>query len=130
MNIDHINISAPKALMEQVRVFYCEMFGMENGFRPAFNKRGYWLYAGDKPLIHLQESDQHHASERPVYLDHVAFRLEGLATMVDRLESGQVPFRLSQVPELNMTQLFFKDPAGTGLEANFIGEFLSAAATR
>jgi len=28
------------------------------------------------------------------------------------------------VPEIDMTQLFFKDPAGNGLEANFVGETL------
>jgi len=130
MNIDHINISAPMRLLEQVRDFYCEVFGLEDGFRPAFNRPGFWLYAGDRPLIHLIESERHFANERPGYLDHVAFRLSGLAGLVERLEATKVTYRISHRPELNMTQLFFKDPAGTGLEANFIGEFLPAEAAR
>jgi catechol-2,3-dioxygenase len=130
MKIDHINISAPMRLLEQVRDFYCEIFGLEDGFRPAFSRPGFWLYADDKPLIHLIESNSHFASERPGYLDHVAFRLTGLVELVARLEAAKVSYRLSQRPELNMTQLFFKDPAGTGLEANFTGEFLPSEAAR
>jgi len=130
MNIDHINISAPMTLLEQVRDFYCEVLGLEDGPRPAFSRPGFWLYSDDRPLIHLIESDSHFANERPGYLDHVAFRLAGLAGLVERLEAANVPYRISQRPELNMTQLFFQDPAGTGLEANFIGEFLPAEAAR
>lgn len=124
MNIDHINISTPMELLRQVRDFYCLVFGMEDGFRPEFKRRGFWLYANDKPLIHLIESDRHYPSERQGYLDHIAFRADGLAEFAARLESGNIPFRVSQIPEKDMTQLFFKDPAGTGLEVNFIGEFL------
>lgn len=130
MKIDHINISAPMPLLEQVRDFYCDIFGLEDGFRPAFNRPGFWLYGDGKPLIHLIESNSHFASERPGYLDHVAFRLTGLVGLVERLEAAKVDYRLSQRPELNMTQLFFTDPAGTGLEANFTGEFLPAEAAR
>ena len=130
MNLDHINISAPLPLLEQVRDFYCAIFDMEDGDRPAFGRPGFWLYAGGKPLIHLIESAEHFPSERPGYLDHVAFRLTGLTGLVERLEAHSIPYRISQRPELNMTQLFFRDPAGTGLEANFTGEFLPAAAAR
>ena len=49
MNIDHINISAPMDLLEQVRDFYCRVFGMEDGVRPSFNRRGFWLYAETNP---------------------------------------------------------------------------------
>ena len=124
MDIDHINISAPMQLLEEVRDFYCAVFGLEDGFRPSFHKRGFWLYSDDRPLVHLIESDDHHASERQGYLDHVAFRSNGLASFVGRLESGEVPYRLSHKPEINMTQLFFRDPAETGLEVNFVGESL------
>jgi catechol 2,3-dioxygenase-like lactoylglutathione lyase family enzyme len=127
VNIDHINISAPLPLLEQVRDFYCAIFGLEDGFRPAFSRRGFWLYAEDRALIHLIESEDHFASEQPGYLDHVAFRLTGLAGLIARLDARAVQYRLSQRPELGMTQVFFTDPAGTGLEANFIGEFPPAA---
>lgn len=48
MHIDHINIRAPAGLLDEVREFYCAIFGLEEGFRPAFASQGYWLYAGER----------------------------------------------------------------------------------
>lgn len=122
MKLDHFNIAAPMDLLEEVRTFYCDVLGFEEGFRPDFQRRGFWLYAGDKPLIHLIESDRHFAHEKPVYLDHIAFRSSGLAAVQGRLDQNGVTYRRSFISEFEMTQLFFKDPAGTGLEINFPGE--------
>jgi hypothetical protein len=52
----------------------------------------------------------------------VAFRASGLASMKNRLASAGVEYRSGFIAEFNMTQLFFKDPAGTGLEVNFPDE--------
>jgi catechol-2,3-dioxygenase len=122
LNLDHINIAAPGPLLEQVKAFYCLVFGLEEGFRPSFSSAGYWLYADSSPLIHLSESDKHQRAGHRGHLDHVAFRANGHHAMMQRLADIGVTFHLDHVPELNMTQLFFEDPAGNGLEANFIGE--------
>ena len=122
MQLDHFNIAAPMELLERVRDFYVEVLGCEEGFRPGFQRRGYWLYADGKPSIHLIESDRHESSEGEVYLDHIAFRAGGLADFLQRLEHHGVAFRRSYISEFEMTQLFFNDPAGTGLEVNFPGE--------
>ncbi len=124
MHIDHINISAPMQLLEKVRDFYCAVFRLEEGFRPVFGQNGFWLYSKDKPIIHLSESDGHMANAGQGCLDHVAFRATGLKAQIERLDSQQVDYRSNHVPELNMTQLFFHDPAGTGLEVNFLEEVL------
>jgi catechol 2,3-dioxygenase-like lactoylglutathione lyase family enzyme len=52
--LDHYNIAAPVALVEQVRHFYCDLLGLTCGHRPAFNSDGYGLYAGERPLVHLK----------------------------------------------------------------------------
>jgi catechol-2,3-dioxygenase len=122
MRIDHINIAGPMELLERVRDFYCAVLDLEDGFRPGFSQRGFWLYAGDKPLIHLSESSRHQGNDRQGHLDHIAFQTTGLEAMIGRLESNGIEFRSSHTPELNMSQLFFKDPAGTGLEINFLNE--------
>lgn len=126
MKFDHINIGAPMPLLEQVRDFYCAVFDLESGFRPAFTRRGFWLYKGDQALIHLVESSQHNAAEKQGYFDHIAFRLSGLDGFIERLEAGNITYRRSYISESDLTQLFFKDPAGTGIEANFAGERLPA----
>lgn len=124
MRIEHINISAPMNLLTQVRDFYIEILGLTEGFRPQSTIRGFWLYSGERALIHLAESDQHFASEHQGYLDHIAFQTTGLKTMVEKLNQHEIPFAQDYFPEINMTQLFFKDPAGTGIEINFVNELL------
>jgi len=122
MYIDHINISTPRELLNEVKDFYCNVLGLKNGFRPNFSRFGYWLYAGDKALIHLIESDSHFANEKQGYLDHFAFRATGLASILQRLDSHQIEYRTSFIAEKNLTQVFFKDPAGIGVEIGFVAE--------
>jgi hypothetical protein len=55
----------------------------------------------------------------------VAFRAEGLETFLARLDTLDIDYRCSHIPELDLTQLFLRDPAGTGLEINFAGEAMS-----
>ena len=120
MQLDHINIRAPGELLEEVKDFYCGLFGLEDGFRPDFGQAGYWLYSEDRPVVHLSEDGARQADTRRGYLDHVAFRSNDLPGLVARLEARGVAFRSTRIAELGMTQLFFSDPAGTGLEVNFL----------
>jgi len=122
MHIDHINIKAPEALLEQVRRFYCEVLGLRKGFRPAFSTAGYWLYAGEQPLVHLSVGPESSGAGCSGHLDHIAFQASGLRDVLQRLERLGVEYRSSYIDELDLTQLFLKDPAGTGLEVNFKGE--------
>lgn len=122
MQLDHFNIAAPLDLLETVRDFYVDVLGFADGPRPDFSRPGYWLYAEGRPAIHLIENATRNPHPEPGYLDHIAFRSKDLPAMVERLESHGVPYRRSQVPGRNMAQLFFTDPAGTGLEINFPGE--------
>jgi catechol 2,3-dioxygenase-like lactoylglutathione lyase family enzyme len=122
VQIDHINIAAPFELLERVRDFYCAVLGLEDGFRPDFTFRGFWLYSGDKPLVHLSERSDRQAAHQPGHLDHVAFRSSGLGALKSQLASHGIDYRSGYIAEFNMTQLFFRDPAGTGLEVNFPDE--------
>ena len=125
MQIDHINIKAPPALLAKVRQFYHDVFGLEEGPRPQFSSRGHWLYSSAGPIVHLSESDGDTMAGARGHLDHVAFRTSGLVRFVARLKAQNVSFKQNYVPELELTQLFFSDPAGTGLEVGFRGEHTS-----
>ena len=122
MHIDHINIRAPRELLEQVRDFYRTVFGLQEGFRPAFSSSGYWLYTGDHPIVHLSAGGELADRNGPTHLDHVAFQTAGLQEFRETLEANGIPYRSNFIPELEMSQLFFSDPAGTGLEVNFPAE--------
>ena len=122
MHIDHINISAPAELLLKVRDFYCDVLGLTEGFRPEFPRNGFWLYSEGKPIIHLVESLEHHRNERQGFFDHFALQATGLAKVLEQLNATGIEYKLSYLPEINLSQIFFKDPSGTGVEVNFINE--------
>ncbi len=53
LSINHIQLVAEKDLVIQLRDFYCDVVGLTEGFRPAFERFGFWLYIGDKDVLHL-----------------------------------------------------------------------------
>lgn len=119
MKIDHINIAAPYELLTRVRDFYCFVLELEEGPRPDFGVRGFWLYGDQKPIVHLLESDAHFPADKPFYLDHVAFEAENMPAYIGRLESLDLEYSQRHFPEFNFSQVFCKDPCGNGVEANF-----------
>ena len=125
MHIEHINISAPIELLEKLKLFYCELFDLSVGFRPSSRINGFWLYSGSNPIIHLAESSEHYQNEKQSYLDHIAFQRKGLKELLFKLQSMQVSYTLDSLSEIGMTQVFFKDPSGLGLEVNFLNEKIS-----
>ena len=116
MHIDHINIAAPAELLEKVRDFYCDVLDLAEGFRPDFSRDGYWLYSGEKALVHLVESTRHHDNEKQGYFDHFALRTTGLARVLARLDRFNIEYTTNHLPQINLTQIFCKDPSGTGVE--------------
>ena len=121
MHIDHINISAPKELLQKVRDFYCEVLGLTEGFRPNFSRGGFWLYSEGKP-IHLIESTDHYHNEKQGFFDHFALQATGLAKICDNLDAAGIEYKVSYLSQIDMSQIFCKDPSGTGVEINFLNE--------
>lgn len=127
--LDHCAIRT--AELEATRVFYEELLGLRVGPRPELPVPGYWLYAGDRPVVHLMEMGENF--ERDVFgtaleprsdgagagVDHLAFRVTGLDALRSRLRERQVPFRELGIPELHLHQVFVKDPNGVTAELNF-----------
>lgn len=122
MNLDHINISAPFDLLSEVKEFYCDVLGLTEGDRPAFSRRGFWLYSDSQAVIHLIESDAHFPNDKQGYLDHVAFNQSGLSDFIQNLKNRGVSFNTSYISSLDLTQVFLYDPTGIKLEINFFGE--------
>ncbi len=119
MQLDHINIRAPEELLETVRDFYRDVLGFEEGFRPDFRFRGYWLYAGGKPLIHLSAGSTAGAAFNTGHFDHIAFAVEELPPILARLDEAGVAYEKFSVEQLSLTQVFFKDPAGVKVELDY-----------
>ena len=122
MHIEHINISAPMSLLKTTKAFYYDVFGLVEGYRPNFTRAGFWLYSEGKPLIHLTESNERFPNQTQGYLDHIAFQVTGLDDFLSKLNALSISFETDHLPEIGMTQLFFKDPTGIGVEVNFLNE--------
>lgn len=119
--IAHYNFRLSRALMEEVRRFYEEIVGLKLGPRPPFESFGYWLYAGEQDVLHL--SEERPGDERRVgsdlTFDHVALAASNWPEHVQRLEAAGLRFRQEVVPTSGRRQLFFRDPAGNGVELIF-----------
>lgn len=129
--INHFNITAPSELLLKVRDFYVEVLGLKVGERPGFRRNGFWLYAGDEPLVHLTVDDREEGRtdmERAGvdsahgFLDHIAFTCRGLSELLERLKRLDIPYRMSEVASLGQVQVFVSDPASVRVELNFVDE--------
>ena len=121
VGLSHFNIRASRPLLDNLKDFYVDVVGLHTGFRPRFQRFGYWLYAGDTDVLHLTEAD---GSERQVIgvlttLDHIALKCAGRATYEATLSRHGVHYKVASVPQTQQTQLFFDDPAGNGVELIF-----------
>jgi catechol-2,3-dioxygenase len=121
VGFSHYNLRAPRALLEELRLFYTDVIGLSVGPRPPFASFGYWLYAGDEPLLHLSEArpEREPPARSPSTFDHAAFRCTGREEFERSLSARGIGYRAARVPLTRQVQLFLTDPAGNGVELNF-----------
>lgn len=107
--------------MEEVRSFYERVLGLSVGPRPRFQSFGYWLYAGAKDVLHLSEQkpDDPRRAGSDLTFDHIALRATDWPAFEQRLAQHRVPYRTDQPPGTGWLQVFFRDPAGNGVELLF-----------
>ena len=124
VGLNHINIRAPRTLLDEIRDFYVQVAGLREGERPDVPIAGYWLYAGDHAVVHLMDSafrglneDDLAADASPV--DHFALTCRDIEAEETRLKKLGVDYRRNDSPEFGFSQLILKDPTGLGVELNF-----------
>jgi len=124
--LEHYTINC--ADLDATRDFYRDVLGLTLGFRPKLAFAGYWLYAGDVPVVHLLGADgalpENRGAEqggKTGSLDHIAFRGKDAGATIDRLRAHGLAFRENQIREINLHQVFVRDPNGIMVEMNFRG---------
>jgi catechol 2,3-dioxygenase-like lactoylglutathione lyase family enzyme len=119
--IDHYNLRASMAVLEGIRDWYLDVVGLRVGDRPPFGNRGYWLYAGPLPVLHLSEETpgENHPMPGQGTFDHVAFSCSDFDATRAHLDAKGIAYRVADVPLTQTRQIFLEDPAGNGVELNF-----------
>jgi catechol 2,3-dioxygenase-like lactoylglutathione lyase family enzyme len=123
LSINHIQLVAEKDLVLKLKDFYCDVVGLTEGFRPPFERFGFWLYIGDKDVLHLitpKEGDGR--SLQKSSFDHIAFKTAGYHEVLRKLKVLNVPFEEKPIPGMTAHQIFLRDPAENRVELNFDGE--------
>ena len=123
LSINHIQLVAEKDLVLKLRDFYCNVVGLTEGFRPSFERFGFWLYIGDQDVLHLitpKEGDGR--SPQKSSFDHIAFKTANHQDVLKKLKSLNILFEEKPIPGMSAHQIFLRDPAGNRVELNFDGD--------
>ena len=128
--IEHFLIQS--ADIEATKDWWVNVLGLRVGPHPDFKFPVYWLYAGDRDVLHLTQGGAAVSDNRMKYLgqtsqatqgsgvvDHIGFRCTGLHDMIDHLSKLKVEFKERQVDDQGLYQLFLFDPNGVKIELNF-----------
>ena len=114
--LDHFTIWT--ADPDATRRFYCGILGLTEGKRPDLGFPGMWLYAGAKPVVHVNFGDKLPGDGANAF-DHVAFSGIGdPEPLVDKLKAEGVTHKAQTVGG-GIRQVFCVDPQGVRVEFNF-----------
>ena len=119
--LNHYNLRSEAKMMEVLKNFYIEIVGLKLGVRPPFKSNGYWLNVGGKDILHLSEAKKNgnNPANTKNTFDHMAFSAENKDEYIKILRKQDIEYYLREVPEIGTEQIFFKDPAGNGIELIF-----------
>lgn len=118
--VDHVNIVTEK--LQETREFYVRVLGLTEGPRPPFTVEGYWFYAGDRAVVHIQQAVRPVGSSHVSALNHAAFDVDDMDALLRSLDAHGVTYREVTIqgptPTTQIRQAFFDDPNGVRLEFN------------
>jgi len=105
--------------VERTTRFYTEVVGLEVGFRPELTFAGVWLYAGGEPIVHII-AGKPIATRATGAVDHLALKATGnVEEALANIKAHGVEYTMRKLERTGVTQVFFHDPDGVGVELNF-----------
>ena len=110
LGIDHVNITAPEELMDDVLKWYSDCLGLKRIEKPkGTHDAGGWFSAGDQE-VHVS-IDPHN----PPHAAHVGLVVDDSARVVEALRDAG--FHIEQATSIPGRHRFFtRDPAGNRIE--------------
>ncbi len=110
--LDHVQLAMPAGAEDQMRRFYCAIFGMPEIPKPASlqGRGGFWAMAGDMQVHFGIDADFIPATKA-----HPAFVITALSTLAERLQDhGHVVRWDTSLPDVK--RFFTDDPVGNRVE--------------
>lgn len=117
--LDHVNIRTGQ--LGEMRRFYRDVVGLEEGPRPSFGFDGAWLYCGGRAAVHLVAVERTPEGREP-RIEHFAFRANGLQPFLDVLSKNGVTHTSNLVADVGIRQINIHDPDGNHIEIQFAAE--------
>lgn len=68
-------------------------------------------------MLHLSTTSTD-SSRMHQHLDHIAFRTDHIDEIVKQLDLRKIEYEVYEVPEIDLIQIFFRDPEGGRLEVS------------
>jgi catechol 2,3-dioxygenase-like lactoylglutathione lyase family enzyme len=120
--LDHYNIET--VLPEETVEFYTKVLGLVNApeRRPAGPVPGTWLLVNDHPAVHINFVEKDRAGVTGS-IDHVAFEGSGFDDLRARLDEFGLSHEVVESPQIDLKQIFVRDPNGIKIEINIRNEF-------
>ena len=122
--LDHVLLVVEDA--QPTLSFFTKVVGLRVGPRPPFRFTGWWLYAGERAVVHMAQREAGTALAAQVgarsaqaqggVVDHIAFRIADAQAIRRRLNDGGWPFHEAVVPETGERQFFIAIPGGPVVE--------------
>jgi len=124
--------------LKKMSLFFEQILGLKQGYRPPFPFSGAWLYSDDKPIIHLSESNpadtefsdylDAKSTSKPGtgIIDHIAFSGNDYPLLIKQLEHYHLNFFERSVPLTGEHQVFVTAPEGLKVEIQFDSEMIES----
>ena len=120
-NIDHVNVESDD--IERSAQFYREVIGLKEGPRPDFDRPGYWMYAGNKPIVHIIRTHPENnmlTGSKDASISHFAIQVKDYEATLTHLKSYNIPFNTNNVDDTEIRQIFLEDPEGVLIELIYL----------
>jgi catechol 2,3-dioxygenase-like lactoylglutathione lyase family enzyme len=115
--LDHVNLRTSR--LDEMRAFYRDVLGMDEGARPPFSFGGAWMYVAERPVVHLVQVSRAPFHQGELSLEHFAFAADGLAELLGRLDAAKIPYHISEPPRARIKQVNVNDPEGNHIHVDF-----------
>ena len=117
--IHHFTVGCSPGDLPVLLAFYTRTLGLKQGYRPDLRNPGYWLYAGQHAIVHLNALQKDTPPRARNAFDHIALAAHGLLSTRDALRENGIDFDEAHLKGTHLDQVFVEDPLGLKLELNF-----------